>query len=159
MVLEALAAVSLAGNIAQFVAFSCQLFNTATSIQRSATGAAQNIQDVETVTEALRDWCEKLSTPRNTSLQQKALQGHSSLLELAERCHSTADELLSTTERVKAKNPKSEWSSFKAALSSTWSEGRIKDCEKRLDTYRHQMVLEVSMLQRQIAHYDHAGIC
>jgi uncharacterized protein (DUF3084 family) len=139
MVLEALVAVGLAGNIVQFVDFSCRLLSTATTIHRA--GAAQNVQDVDTVTQALRQWCEKISTAR-----QRVLEDHQSLLELAEKCQIAATQLLSATQALKAKHPGSKWSSFKSALATAWNEKEIKDMADRLESYRHQMGLEVALL-------------
>jgi hypothetical protein len=144
MVLEALVAVGLAGNIVQFVDFSCRLLSTATTIHRA--GAAQNVQDVDTVTQALRQWCEKISTARTTTAQQRVLEDHQSLLELAEKCQIAATQLLSATQALKAKHPGSKWSSFKSALATAWNEKEIKDMADRLESYRHQMGLEVALL-------------
>jgi hypothetical protein len=150
MVLEALVAVGLAGNIVQFVAFSCQLLGTATSIQRSHAGASSDVHDIESVTKALQQWCKKLDVPGHSPLHQPALQPHADLLKLAKDCQSTATKLLSATEKLKAKNPHSKWSSFRAALASKWREEEIKDMERRLDSYRHQIALEIAVLDRYV---------
>ncbi|KAF2830352.1 hypothetical protein CC86DRAFT_378654 [Ophiobolus disseminans] len=149
MVLEALAAVSLAGNVVQFVDFSCRLFSTAASIRRSTTGAAESIQDLDTVTQALRHSSEKIASSRNTAAQQGVTQDHSSLVKLADNCQTAATELLSVTQALKTKDSGSKWSSFKAALATAWSEKEIKDMESRLNAYRQQMHLEVSLLQSE----------
>jgi len=146
--MEALAVVGLAGNIVQFVDFSCKLFSRATTIYQSTTGASQNVQDVDTITGALRQWCDKISPPSGTSSQQNVLQAHSSLLELAQKCKGAATDLLSATEALKAKGPSSKWKSFKVALAAAWSEEKINRMSERLDAFRRQMALEIALLQR-----------
>jgi len=141
-------ALSLAANIVQFVDFSCRLFSSATAIHRSASGASQNIQDVNSLTEALRQWCDKISSSPGTSSQLKVLRAHPSLLDLARKCHLTATELLSATESLKSKRPGSKWRSFKAALATAWNEERIKSMVERLDAHRRQLALEIALLQR-----------
>jgi hypothetical protein len=146
--MEALVALSLAANIVQFVDFSSKLLSTATAIHRSTTGAGQDVQDVDTITEALRQWCDKISSSSGASSQQNALQAHPSLTELARKCQATATELLSVTESLRAKRPGSKWKSLKAALATAWNEERIKGMSEKLDTYRRQLALEIALLQR-----------
>jgi hypothetical protein len=144
--MEALVALSLAANIVQFVDFSSRLFSSATSIHRSAFGASQNVQDVDSLTEELRQWCDKISSSPGSSSQ--FLRAHPSLLDLARKCHLTATELLSATESLKSKHPGSNWRSFKAALATAWNEEKIKSMAERLDAYRRQLALEIALLQR-----------
>jgi hypothetical protein len=151
MVLEALAAISLAGNIVQFVTFTCQLFSTAASIHHADAGSTQTFQDVEYVTHELQRCSDKLAsicTPQN---QQAALQQHHSMLELGQKCNRAAGELLSAINKVKAKKPNSKWSSFRSAIATTWGEARIHDMAKTLDAYRHQLILELALLQRYLS--------
>lgn len=148
MVLEALAAVALAGNIVQFVGFVCQVFETAASIDRSQLGTSQKVYDVESVTEALQEWCRRFATPQISQSQQRILQQHPSLLQLAHDCQTTANNLLLVTKKLKARSPHSKWSSFRAAIITKWNEKDIKDMEKRLEKYRQQIALEIAMLHR-----------
>lgn len=132
--LEALAAVSLAGNILQFITFSCQLFGTASAVHQSTTGNTLSIEQLNGSTKSLRQCCDKLSG------QQKVVQNHPSLLELAQNCHAAATRLLTATEALKREHTKSRWSSFKVALATTWDERQIRDMERALDTFRLQGV-------------------
>jgi hypothetical protein len=58
---EALAAVSLAGNIVQFVDISSKLFFTAKEIHCSVTGASQQHQDLLQTKRDLKAVCERLA--------------------------------------------------------------------------------------------------
>jgi hypothetical protein len=149
MVLEALAAVGLAGNIAQFVDFTCQLFNTTIAIHRSYAGSSKNVQGVETITQELAQWCGNISSFRITHSQLLASSNqHQSLVSLAADCEAAAIKLLSAVHKLKAKDRRSKWDSFKVALNSIWKESQIKDMENGLNSYRLQLVLELSLLQR-----------
>ena len=148
MALEALAAVGLAGNIVQFIDFSCRLFSTTTSIHRSYAGSSRSIQDIENVAQELQQWCGKVASLRNAQGHPPASQHNQSLVKLAEDCQTAAVELLSAVHALKAKNPKSKWNSFRAALAMTWKESQIADMETRLDSYRKQLALELSLMQR-----------
>jgi hypothetical protein len=83
-----------------------------------------------------------------TSAQQNGIQNHSSLLGLAEKCQTAATDLLAATQALKSKSLCSKWSTFRAALATAWSEKDIEAMENKLNTFRHQMALEVSLLQR-----------
>ena len=148
MVLEALAAIGLAGNVVQFVSFSMQLFSTASSIQRSCVGSVQGHQDVETITQKLQQCCERIASAHSSEDQQLELQHHQSLVKLAGECEAAAIELISAIQQLKAKKPNSKWSSFMAALATIWQQSQINDMEKRLDSYRQQLNLELALLLR-----------
>jgi hypothetical protein len=148
MVLEAFAAVSLTGNIFQFIDFSCKLFSATASVHHSYAGATQDIQQLDGITQALQQWCTKLAALQKSHGSQIAGLRNQSLVRLGTDCEAAATELLSATNALKAKNPSSKWSSFKAALAATWSNAQIKDMEGRLDSYRLQLILELEIMQR-----------
>jgi hypothetical protein len=148
MVLEALAAVGLAGNICQFIDFTCQLFNTTASIHRSYTGSSTDVQQLDYITKELQQWCRRLATYRANGSQQLGLQSNKSLYDLGENCETAATQLLSVTNALRAKNPGSRWNSFKAALSAAWSESQIREMERRLNSFRLELILELGLMQR-----------
>jgi hypothetical protein len=142
--MECLAAVGLAGNIVSFIDFSCKLFSQATAIHHSTSGASQDTQDLENVAQTLQNHCVALSSVNHnvSSHDQPALR------KLAKECKATATELLSALQSVKAKNPNSKWSSFRAALAKSWKEPRIGAMVKNLDSYREQMMFQLQVMQR-----------
>jgi hypothetical protein len=148
MVLEAFAAVSLTDNIFQFIDFSSKLFSATASVHNSYVGATQDIQQLDGITQALQQWCTKLAALQKTHGSQIAGLRNQSLVRLGTDCEAAATELLSAANALKAKNPSSRWSSFKAALAATWSNAQIRDMERRLDSYRLQLILELDMMQR-----------
>ena len=150
MVLEALAAVSLAGNVVQFVEFTCKLFDQATTIYQSHTGCTPDSQNLESITQELQTLCANL-THGNTISSQAHLASQSnydSIRELAAECETTANELLARLHNLKARNPNSKWSSFRAALAVSCKERRIDAMQTRLDSYRTQLIVQLQVLQR-----------
>jgi hypothetical protein len=148
MVLEAFAAVSLTGNIFQFIDFSCKLFSTTASLHHSYAGATRDIQQLNSITQALQQWCVELATLQKAHGSQIAGLRNQSLVRLGTDCKDAALDLLSATNALEAKAPSSKWSSFKVALAVIWNDAQIKDMERRLDSYRLQLILELKMMQR-----------
>ena len=142
--MEALAAVGLAGNIVQFVDFSCKLFEQSASIYHSRAGTSTGARSLESVTEDLRS----LTTTLTKSTRQSGAQnGQQSLYKLAKECEDAATELLSTLHSLQAKKPGSKWSSFRAALATNWNQTRIDAMERKLDSYRYQLIVHLQVLQ------------
>ena len=140
MVIEALAAVSLAGNVVQFVEFSCRLFDQAATIYHSRTGSTRGAQDIETLTQQLQTLCANLAHSNNSFHHPDPTRqpDPDSLRILAKDCEAAANELLSELYNLKAKDPNSKWSSFRAALAVSWKENRVDALQKKLDSYRSQ---------------------
>jgi hypothetical protein len=150
MVIEALAAISLAGNVVQFVEFSCRLFDQTAAIYHSRTGSTRGAQDIETLTQQLQNLCANLAHGNNSV--QHVGPAHQpipgSLRRLAKDCEAVANELLSELYSLKARNPGSKWSSFRAALGVSWKEKRVDALQKKLDSYRSQLIVHLQILQR-----------
>jgi hypothetical protein len=146
--MEALAAVGLAGNIVQFIDFSCKLFDQANSIYHSQSGASKGAQDLEAITESLLD----LSTRLDKSLEKQYKLGdpkaQQTLKILAKGCHDTANELVTLLQSLRAKNAGSKWHSFRASLAGLLKESEINNLQKRLNDYRSQLIIELQDLER-----------
>ncbi|KAF2114256.1 hypothetical protein BDV96DRAFT_647722 [Lophiotrema nucula] len=146
--MEALAAVGLAGNVVQFVDFTCKLFDRATAIHHSQAGAAH--EDLELITQNLQDLSTKLHQGSHQPLPSSnptPSHAQASLKKLGKDCEVASDELLSALQRLKATKPGSRWSSFRAALASAWKEKHVEAMEKRLNSYRSQLVLQLQVMQ------------
>jgi hypothetical protein len=149
-IMEALAAVGLAGNIVQFIDFTTKLLSQATSIYHSHDGRSDDARDLESIAQNFRDLSVELSQYRKVPLQRQNLAfqtNHMTLCKLAQDCLSAVNTLLSALESLKAKDPNSRWSSFRAALASTWKQTRIDALQKKLDSYRSQLVVQLQVMQ------------
>jgi hypothetical protein len=143
--MEALAAVGLAGNIIQFVDFSCKLFERTASIYHSHAGASAGADIIQSVTNDIQDLTAKLS--QSVQSHGVSSQHDVPLRKLAQGCQEVAAELLSVLLEVKAKKPGSKWSSFRAALAGTWKQPQVDALEDRLVAYRTQIILHLQMMQ------------
>lgn len=149
--MEALAAVGLAGNIVQFIDFSCKLFDQANSIYHSHTGSSESTQDLGYIAQHLQSLSAKLSRDAHTQPQAQnsvALQNQRDLRQLAQKCQGASNELQSALHALKAKDSNSKWSSFRAALSSTWKQAEVDALAKRLSDYRLELILQLQVLEK-----------
>lgn len=64
--MEALAAIGLAGNIVQFIDFTCKLLDQATSIYLSHTGSLGTDRDIETIARSLQELSARISQGRQS---------------------------------------------------------------------------------------------
>jgi len=150
MVLEAFAAVGLAGNIVQFVDFSVKLFDHTRAVKDSCTGLALSVQKTESLAESLQQICTNLEHSNLNCRVSQPGQANQSLLKLAQDCEIAASELLGALQKLKARDPSSTWSNFRAALMTMWKEKQIEDMEETLDYYRSQLILQLQIMQRYI---------
>jgi hypothetical protein len=146
--MEALAAVGLAGNIVQFIDFSCKLFDQANSIYHSQSGASKGAQDLETITESLLGLSARLEKSLENQYRRGNPNAQQKLKILAKGCRDTAKELVTVLQSVRAKSAGSKWHSFRASLAGLLKESEINDLEKRLNDYRSQLIIELQDLQR-----------
>lgn len=90
--MEALAAVSLAGNILQLLSFAGDAISKSRQIHASVNGALEEHEDLEIVTTNLKDLSVRLQTPAGPV--------DSVLEQLCIRCREIADELLKALESL-----------------------------------------------------------
>ena len=139
-------AIGLAGNIAQFIDFSCKLFSSARSIYNSKTGLQSDVESLQDLTDHLQELCTKLkpspSAPNSPSIVPAELKI------LAGKCGVAANELLLLLGELSAGSNKSKGKSFQAALKMEWKKERIMEMSSRLDSYRMQLILQLQFLQR-----------
>ena len=89
--MEALAAVSLAGNVVAFVDFASKVASQVQDIYKSASGASQDNLDIQTLIDDLSVHSKKLSEAKTVpAAKQKEQQ---QLQSLAKRCVDLAGEL------------------------------------------------------------------
>ena len=157
--MELLAALGLAGNIVQFVDFTCKLFSQGREIANSAVGASEDVVDAIAIATSIRDFSSRLVLPPDQSASSLATTaGHSArtsnkkfdaqLTQLATDCREAAGELLSGLESLRSRNPSSKWSGFSAALRTVWKERKINKMSQRLREYRQQSIFLLGLLQR-----------
>lgn len=142
--MEALAAVSLASNILQFVDFSTKLIHGAREIYVSVSGETEENRSVESITSEMKSLTSKLSSPA-TSQQS---EDEKSLSRLAGECKIVADQILDLLNKTKPEvaqsRRQSAWSSWKGILHKR----EKAELETRLEHCRSQLGLQLTFLMR-----------
>lgn len=133
--LDPFSAVSLAGNVVQFIQFGCHLVATTHEIHRSSAGTLKENLDAEIVTNRLLNTIEELENGRAQILYDPKTSTESRLVEIAEACELLAKEILSRLEKLKSKEPRKIGSSVLKALKTTWSKDELRALTKRLKAY------------------------
>ncbi|KAL9627737.1 MAG: hypothetical protein Q9164_007509, partial [Protoblastenia rupestris] len=133
--LDPVSAVSLAGNVVQFVQFGCNIIAKTHETYTSKSGVLKENLETETVTtrlletvEELESGCKRVASSPKTTTERR-------LVEIAEACTLIARDVLSRLEKLKTKEPRSILSSVSRALKSAWSEEELKAMTKRLKAY------------------------
>ena len=144
MVLEALAAVGLAGNIVQFIDFSTNLLAEAREIHQSTTGSSATNVELETIAARLRHLAASLSTsaPDPGHIVGKQLRS------LADEATSITDELLTAIEEVKLKGSKSGFKTFAHALQHIGKNKKIGKLGEKLARMQGQLNTHLLVLMR-----------
>jgi hypothetical protein len=145
MVLEAVAAIGLAGTIIQFVHFSGTLFSHTRQISSSASGLSSDLDNLLTITSSLEGFCTTLSNGPASSQHDKT---YAALQKLAVDCGHAAQRLLYAVDRVRSKKPGSKFSSFRACLKGAWSQSEIDHMAKRIDSFRAALILHLEVMTK-----------
>ncbi len=140
MALETIAALSLAGNIVQFVDFGCRLFSKSRELYKSSEGALDETVELEKIATSLSTMSEGLTKiPPLAAQQSQWCQDEITLKSIAQGCKKIADELLEALDELRVKNSKMKWQSFRVALKRIWRSGKIESMSRKLVDYSVQL--------------------
>ena len=128
--MEALAALSLASNVVQFVDFTWKLIAEARTIRKSATGCCDDSLLLDTI---LSD-VERLNKPLADGIPHAG-----SLQKLVSECIKVAAEVRAVIKTLKADKKNSTWSSFQVALSQVSKKGKLEHLTSKLAKIQSQI--------------------
>jgi hypothetical protein len=145
--MDPLSALSLAGNVIQFVDFGTQLFSKTCELYKSPVGTLKANDEIRLITTDLEVLVKKLRQSLCSSEENQENDGHwNDFQKICDEAADVAEELLQRLETLKlnkdSKHP--VWSSVKVAVQSLWNEKEIKSLSKRLT--RLKEVLETKVL-------------
>jgi len=149
MVLDPLTALSLAGNIVQFVDFSIQIVSRTKKLYGSSRETLDVYQELDLVTSDLKKSCNLIPKALLSSTSENESESEGTLQEICGTCHKVADELLARLDRLKvrkdssAKGRRKLFQSFHSAMMSVWSKKEIEDLVSRLSSLRDQIQTHV----------------
>lgn len=130
-------ALGAAGNIIQFVDFSCKLVRNAYCITKSASGASETTIELTAIAHDVQ----RLSDAIDTSGVYP-----SQLKRIATQCKLRADELLKILDRLRNHGKQSRWKSFLVALKEVWGQDEINNFVQRLNMLQNQLTLSMQSL-------------
>lgn len=141
--MEPLSALSLAGNIVQFVQFSAKLVKKASEIRSSASGTTEELEDATIVSQSLQCMLQGMRMPTiPTSIHDKPL------VDLAKGCSELCQELQGRVEHIKGKGVSSRTGSFGIAWRTLTRSGKLNLIEQRLDRYRSEILSHILFMIR-----------
>jgi hypothetical protein len=152
--LDPMTALSLAGNVIQFVDFGIEVLSATGSLYGSVGGALDFNEELELVTTDLAAVCQ-LMGGRSATTSERALR------DLCKGCNDVANELLTQLNKLKVspdapdppdgKKPilsrfqkeKKVLRSFHQAIRSIWKEEEIEKLVKRLSSFRDEIQMRI----------------
>jgi hypothetical protein len=160
---EALAAFAIAANVVQFIDFTAKIISTG---YRASKSKPTGNDWTETLTDDLLGVSAVLKAPIAKEKGHEITENERELVELAGKCAEVASELLSTLEALSLREEpvksqgnkgtrlerrKPAWRDFRTALKTVWSEDKIIALEKRVDSFRQQLVLRILVSFRYVS--------
>ena len=142
--LDPLTAIGLASAIVQFVDFSTKIFHGAQEVYESASGATEENRSLEVVVSDMK----RLSSKLKATGRAQQSDDEKALCSLAEECHGLSTDLFELLQKAKPKDSKSRRQAALAALKNKRYESKKLDIEKRLESCRSQLGLQISLLTR-----------
>lgn len=137
--METLAAVSLAGNIVNFLDFGLKIVSKGREIYHANDGALSEHNDLEAVTRDLLLLQTQMEQSLVTTSVAADLGDHDAdLVKLLESSNKLARNLLECLNKAKALGRFRRWKSFRQAVKSVSSKGEVDDMANRLSMYRAQ---------------------
>jgi hypothetical protein len=143
--MEVFAAISLAGNIIEFVDYGLKLCSWAYKVHSTATGFTDPDERLMLVTLELKALAERLDSCAAISRVKPEAKA---VRDLAIKCADLAQELVELLEEFQAKNPKSKRESFKIAWKKVFKEDEQKQLEQRLANFSSELNLHLTQLSR-----------
>ncbi|KAL2822236.1 hypothetical protein BDW59DRAFT_149607 [Aspergillus cavernicola] len=139
--MDPLSAVSLVGNVVQFLEFGLKIISKTHEIYESAEGAEVRNIELDAIAKDLVALNERVRN-RSRKVCAHAVSEDEKLLEaLTEQCNNIGDELISALQRAKVQQSHKLWKSVRQALKSVLGRDKIQDLYDRLKQYREQIVV------------------
>ncbi|KAG8528473.1 uncharacterized protein KY384_007391 [Bacidia gigantensis] len=144
MVLEALAALSLATSVVQFVDFTSKLLSKGNKYYESPDGVLTENAELQGNVEHFK----RLNIDLNNSLASVAAphaldSAERALWTVTKECEKIAKEFCSTLDKLKLVGSRTRWRSFRQALKTLCSKERIQNMLQRLRSARENLIVHL----------------
>ncbi|KAI3327824.1 hypothetical protein HD806DRAFT_335790 [Xylariaceae sp. AK1471] len=146
--MEALAAVALAGNVAQFLEFSITAVSKTAELLRSADGTLKEMAEVKHIVDAVKQSFESIRAPNDMHGNGVGLD--KTLKTLTENCLAVSDEIMAIVDGLKLKDPGAGIMQGAAKVTKSLSKkSKLKELSERLYALRDQVSAHLIILIRE----------
>jgi hypothetical protein len=142
--MEPLAALSLAAGIVQFVDFSTKLIHGAKEIHQSTSGMTEDNRSLESAVNEMRSLSLRLDPP----ITGEQGEDEKALRRLAAECRILSHQIHDLLKSITPEDPNSRRQSFISSLKSVWKDKEKQELERRLNSCRSQLELQLSFMMR-----------
>lgn len=168
--MEALAAISLAANIIQFVDFGTKVTSKALEYRQSLTGRLKDHLDLESTLDDLNKLLYKLEHDAEIRGASSPSDQMAALLRQLKICSNIGADIRILLDRAKV-NRSGFFKSYRKAFRAVWSQSALESLLKRLSAVQQQVQLNLSVEQREqlraicksqndiVSSLDHVGQC
>jgi hypothetical protein len=141
--LDPLTAISLAGNVVQFVDFSSKVISKTRELIKSSHGTTQEAYNAEIVIRDLLRLSEQLKDGLQAVSAGPLPDEDETLKELCSGCIDLSGTMIRRLEKLKLGEGAGKRRAFLHALKGVWSQKELESEEAQLATYRSQLEFRV----------------
>jgi hypothetical protein len=141
--LDPLTAISLAGNVAQFVDFSGKIVSRTRELTKSSHRATQEAYNAEILVRDLVRVTEKVKDGARAVRASSPAEEDKALEDLCDGCIILSERIIKRLEKLKLEERAGKRSAFLHAVKSVWSQRELESEESQLATYRSQLEFRV----------------
>jgi hypothetical protein len=145
---EAVAALSVAANVIQFVDFGGRVISTAWAVHQRGSDGFGEAMDLERTAKDLTLVLAGLRVPLEVQEDGSKTESQQSVEELVDQCSKLAGDMLASLSKIGLSDKLRKRDALRAAFRMAWKEDEIKHQQTRLDGIRHQLNLHILMSLR-----------
>ena len=123
IVVEGLAALSLAANVIQFVDFGCRLFSKTRELDKSSAKSVIEHVEIKAIAQIIGRLSCALTVPPPNGPELSPEENE--LSSLASSCKAIANDLLTALTELELNGSRKKWQCFRIALKAVWKSEQI----------------------------------
>ena len=151
MMLDALAAVSLASAVVQFIQFTTKVASKGQEYHKSVDGAIKEHIELNEYLENFSRLSQRLTNATGPLPKTEALSDEEkALVSVAENCQASCHEIIELLRRLGKSHGKERFASFRLALKAVWSEKKIESSLQRLRIAREELCIHLLVVIKSV---------
>jgi hypothetical protein len=141
--LDPVTAISLAGNIVQFVDFSWNVISKTRELTKSSHGATNEAYNAEILIRDLMRLTEQLKAGIGVAGEKSPAEEDKALEDLCNGCIKLSKRIITRLEKLKLGEGVGKRRAFLSALKSVWTQNELESEEAQLAGYRSQLEFRI----------------